>query len=58
MEPGDVGVAATDLRPAGRASFEGRPVDVKSVSTYIERGSPVRVVSVDRFVIEVEETQA
>ena len=58
LEPGDVGVAATDLRPAGRASFEGRPVDVKSVSTYIERGSPVRVVSVDRFVIEVEETQA
>ncbi len=58
LEPGDVGVAATDLRPAGRASFEGRPVDVKSVSTYIERGTPVRVVSVDRFVIEVEETQA
>ncbi len=57
LEPGDLGVAATDLRPAGRANFEGRPVDVKSVSTYIERGSPVRVVSVGRFVIEVEETE-
>ncbi len=57
LEPGDLGVAATDLRPAGRASFQGRPVDVKSVSTYIERGSPVRVVSVGRFVIEVEETE-
>ncbi|MCH8148869.1 MAG: ATP-dependent Clp protease proteolytic subunit, partial [Planctomycetes bacterium] len=34
LEPGDLGVAATDLRPAGRASFQGRPVDVKSVSTY------------------------
>ena len=57
LEPGDLGVAATDLRPAGRARFEGRPVDVKSVSTYIERGTPVRVVSVGRFVIEVEETE-
>ncbi len=57
LEPGDLGVAATDLRPAGRANFQGRPVDVKSVSTYIERGSPVRVVSVGRFVIEVEETE-
>ena len=57
LEPGDLGVAATDLRPAGRASFQGRPVDVKSVSTYIERGTPVRVVSVGRFVIEVEETE-
>ncbi len=57
LELGDLGVAATDLRPAGRANFQGRPVDVKSVSTYIERGSPVRVVSVGRFVIEVEETK-
>ena len=57
LELGDLGVAATDLRPAGRARFEGRPVDVKSVRTYIERGTPVRVVSVGRFVIEVEETE-
>ena len=55
LEPGDLGVAATDLRPAGRANFNGRPVDVKSVSAYIERGTQLRVVSVGRFVIEVEE---
>ena len=52
---GDVGVAQTDLRPAGRAKFEGRLVDVKSIGSYIEQGTPIRVVTVGRFVIEVEE---
>lgn len=57
LEAGAVGVAETDLRPAGRASFEGRLVDVKSIGDYIERGTRIRVVSVGRFAIEVEETQ-
>ena len=57
LEPGDVGLAETDLRPAGRANFEGRLVDVKSVGAYIDRSAPVRVVSVGRFVIEVEEAK-
>ncbi|MHC4220235.1 MAG: NfeD family protein, partial [Planctomycetota bacterium] len=30
LDAGSVGVAETDLRPAGRADFEGRLVDVKS----------------------------
>ncbi|MHC4428422.1 MAG: NfeD family protein [Planctomycetota bacterium] len=55
LAPGDVGVAETDLRPAGRATFDGRPVDVKSVGAYIEQGATVRVTSVGRFVIEVED---
>lgn len=57
MEAGQIGVAETDLRPAGRANFDGRLVDVKSVGEYIERGTRVRVVSVGRFAIEVEEAQ-
>ncbi len=57
LAAGDVGIAATDLRPAGRATFGGRPVDVKSVGAYIERGMRVRVVSVGRFAIEVEEAE-
>ncbi|UCD76520.1 MAG: ATP-dependent Clp protease proteolytic subunit [Phycisphaerales bacterium] len=56
LEPGDEGVAATDLRPAGRAEIGGRMVDVKSVGEFIDKGTPIRVVSVGRFVIEVEET--
>jgi membrane-bound serine protease (ClpP class) len=53
--PGDIGKAETDLRPAGRATFNGRLVDVQSSGTYIERGKEIRVVSTDRYVIEVEE---
>lgn len=56
LEPGDKGVAATDLRPAGRAEIDGRMVDVKSVGEFIDKGTPIRVVSVGRFVIEVEES--
>jgi membrane-bound ClpP family serine protease len=57
LETGSVGVAETDLRPSGRANFEGRLVDVKSVGAYIDRGKRVRVVSVGRLAIEVEEAE-
>ena len=55
LAPGDLGVAETDLRPSGRANVNGRLVDVKSAGTYIEKGTTIRVLSVGRFVIEVEE---
>ena len=55
LAPGDEGLAATDLRPSGRAEIDGRMVDVKSVGAFIDKGTPIRVVSVGRFVIEVEE---
>lgn len=55
LQQGDLGVAETDLRPAGRAMFNGRMIDVKSVGNYIAKGTPVRILSVGRFVIEVEE---
>ena len=58
LKTGDVGMAETDLRPAGRAAFNGRLVDVQSSGTYIERGTKVRVISVDGYVIEVEEANA
>jgi membrane-bound serine protease (ClpP class) len=55
LQIGDRGVAETDLRPAGRGSFEGRMVDVQAPGQYIEKGSSIRVISVGRYVIEVEE---
>lgn len=58
LQVGAVGVAETDLRPAGRALIDGRMVDVKSIGSYIDKGTPIRVVSVGRFVIEVEEAGA
>lgn len=54
LQPGDVGRSETDLRPAGRASFNNRIIDVKSIGEYIDKGTPLRVVTVGRFVIEVE----
>jgi membrane-bound serine protease (ClpP class) len=58
LAPGDVGTAVTDLRPAGRADFAGKIADVKSVGSFVERGRSVRVVSVGRFAIEVEDAEA
>jgi membrane-bound ClpP family serine protease len=58
LKVGDLGVAETDLRPAGRGSFEGRMVDVQSPGLYIEKGSAIRVISVGRYVIEVEEADS
>jgi membrane-bound serine protease (ClpP class) len=55
LSVGDIGVAETDLRPSGRANFHGRLIDVKSVGSYIDKGTAIRVASVGRFVIEVEE---
>lgn len=58
LAPGTIGRAETDLRPSGRASFGGKFFDVQATGAYISRGTPVRIVSVGRLVIEVEEAQA
>ena len=58
LEPGDLGLAETDLRPAGKGRFHDRIIDVKSIGEFIERGKSICVVSVGRFVIEVEESKA
>jgi membrane-bound serine protease (ClpP class) len=55
---GDEGVTASLLRPAGKAIFgEGearRIVDVVAAGGYLEEGTPVRVVSADKFRVVVE----
>lgn len=55
LEVGNIGVAATDLKPVGRIDINGRLVEVRSAGAYIARGSRVRVVNVGPFAIEVEE---
>lgn len=55
---GETGAAETDLRPSGRANFRGRLINVQSNGSYIARGSAVRITSISRFVIEVEEANA
>ncbi len=57
-----VGVALTDLRPAGRARFgsEGAAVvvDVRSRGAWVASGRPVRVVGRDGLGLVVEEASA
>lgn len=47
LEPGQTGVARTDLRPSGRASFAGETVDVVSGGDFIPAGTAVRVRAVE-----------
>ncbi len=46
---GEVGVAITDLRPAGVGLFEDERVDVVSESEWIEEGTPIRVLSAEGY---------
>jgi membrane-bound serine protease (ClpP class) len=57
LQVGEQGIAATDLRPVGKASFEGRLVEVQSISGYIDRGVPIVVTGISPSVVEVEEVR-
>jgi membrane-bound serine protease (ClpP class) len=52
---GALGVAETPLRPAGKARFAGRIVDVITDGVFIPRGAQVEVVEADRYRILVRE---
>jgi len=44
---GEQGIAATDLRPSGRAELKGKKYSVVSIGEYIKSGERVRVVKVE-----------
>lgn len=54
---GSVGIALTDLRPAGAGRFGKERIDVVSESNWISAGTPIRVVRSDgyRHVVEPAE---
>ena len=43
---GDVGVALTALRPAGRADFDGRLMDVVTEGEFLEKGARIEIVAI------------
>jgi membrane-bound serine protease (ClpP class) len=45
--PGQRGIAATTLRPAGIARIAGARVDVVTDGEYVEAGEPIEVLRVD-----------
>lgn len=50
---GKQGVANSDLRPSGIATFDGERVDVVSDGRYVEQGASVEVVGVSGVVVTV-----
>ncbi len=57
---GEVGVAMTDLRPAGVGIFGEERVDVVSESEWIREGTPIRVLAAEgyRHVVRPEDIQS
>jgi len=51
------GEAVTDLRPGGRAVFDGHRVDVTAQTGYVACGSHIRVIKVQGNQITVKEIQ-
>jgi membrane-bound serine protease (ClpP class) len=43
---GDSGVALTALRPAGRADFDGRLMDVVTEGEFLEKGAKVEIIAI------------
>jgi membrane-bound ClpP family serine protease len=54
---GDLGVAITPLRPAGKVEIEGRVVDAVAEFGLVEPGAKVRVTSVTEFRVAVEQVR-
>lgn len=54
---GWTGTAETDLRPSGKAIFEGKVVDVTSESSFVMAGASLRIVSEDGMRVVVKEIE-
>lgn len=55
---GDWGVAASPLRPAGKAAFAGEYLDVVSDGSFIDKGRQVRVVQIRGNHVVVRDAEA
>ncbi len=51
---GDWGRAESLLRPAGRAKFAGRSLDVISDGAYVDAGTQIRIIGISGNIIRVE----
>jgi membrane-bound serine protease (ClpP class) len=55
LEVGIAGTATTVIRPSGTVDFGDGPVDVVSQGEFIDRGSRVKIVDLDKSKVIVEE---
>lgn len=54
---GSEGVAATDLRPAGKIQIDGQRIEARAESTMIDRDTPVRVIGATGTEVIVREIE-
>lgn len=54
VEVGQTGTTLSVLRPAGKASINGKELEVHTRGLYVEPGTAVRIVSVEQYKIVVE----
>jgi len=54
---GSEGVALSPLRPSGRAEFDGRTFDVRSVGDFVESGARVRLLGIEGSSLLVEHAE-
>jgi len=54
---GSEGVAATDLRPAGKIRIDGRRIEARAESNMIDRDRPVRVIDATGTEVVVREVE-
>ena len=52
---GDQGKAMSALRPMGKADFDGKEFEVKSLGNYVETGALVEIIKIDANTIFVKE---
>jgi membrane-bound serine protease (ClpP class) len=58
LSPGDLGVAATILRPTGKMERDGEMYDVTTDGLYLPAGTPLRVLEVTGFAVRVEAAES
>ena len=55
---GKIGVAATDLRPGGKGSFDGIYLDILSEGMYVNKGKRIKITNIkDNKIIVTEEQE-
>ncbi|MDN5205683.1 NfeD family protein [Fulvivirgaceae bacterium BMA10] len=54
LKEGDAGVALSSLRPIGKAEFGDQVLEVKTFGNYVEAGSKIRVIKVEKNKVIVE----
>ncbi len=54
LKIGEEGVTVSVVKPIGNAEFNGAIIEVKSLGDYVENGTRIKIIAIDRNEITVE----